>query len=391
MTLRTFTAATMLLAAAACHKAGGPAPTPPSEVPLPAASEVESVIFLVGDVGMARWERSPLPRRLALEVESWSNRLSADSSVAVLFLGDNIYPAGLRSEPAFFATDSAHLEAQVNIVSGPKALANDAFGLFIAGNHDWGHNFGPTGHQRLINQEEFLARRRARGISVTLYPKAGTPGPGIIDVGRRLRFILLDTAWWLLSADAQEKARTMARLEEAMYKGRGREIIMAAHHPMKSASSHGGFVSLFDVFGIKWLLNKSGTSLQDLNSLPYRDLLRQLSAVFRRTGPPFIFAGGHDHSLQLIRAAADWEPRFMIVSGAGSKKSKIGNTPGMLYGNQGPGYMQLVFRKNGGIDLFIYGAGSQYLICGTATSGDEEKCVQSGIADFKSRYSTKLK
>lgn len=366
-------------------------PLPPSEVAQPAPGEVESVIFLVGDMGEAFWERSPLPRRLALEVENWSGRLGADSSVAVLFLGDNVYPRGLRTEPAFFAADSAHLQAQVNIVSGPHAAANHAFGLFIAGNHDWGHNYGPVGQQRLRNQEEFLARRRARGTGVTLFPKAATPGPGVVDVGKRLRFILLDTAWWLLSADEQEKARTMARLEEAMSKGRGREIIMAAHHPMKSASAHGGLVSLFDLFGVKWLLNKSGASLQDLNSLPYRDLRNRLTDVFRRTGPPFIFAGGHDHSLQLLRAVADSEPPYMIVSGAGSKTSKIGNKPGMLFRNEGPGYMQLVFLKNGGVELFIYHAPLRYLICAAGASADEEKCVQAGTAEFHTHYSIKLK
>lgn len=384
-------AATLLVAVTACHSNAPLAPLPPSEVPMPAIGDVESVVFLVGDMGEAFWERSPLPRRLAAEVESWSTRLKVDSSVAVLFLGDNVYPLGFRTEPAYFAVDSAHLQAQVNVVSGPSAVANHAFAMFIAGNHDWGHNFGAVGQARLKNQEEFLARRRKIGVLLGLYPQAGTPGPGVIDVGRRLRFILLDTAWWLLSADENEKARTMARLEEAMNKGRGREVIMAAHHPMKSASAHGGLVGLFDVFGVKWLLNKSGTSLQDLNSLPYRDLRNQLVDVFRRTGPPFIFAGGHDHSLQLLQAVTDTEPRYMIVSGAGSKTSKIGNKPGMLYRNEGPGFMQLVFMKNGAINLYIYNAPTSDLICAAGPPADEEKCVLAGMTEFHTQYSRKLK
>src|SRR3954469_5857919 len=89
-------AAMLLAAVTACHSNAPLAPLPPSEVPMPPVSEVESVVFLVGDMGEALWDRSPMPRRLAAEVESWSTRLRTDSSVAVLFLGDNVYPRGLR-------------------------------------------------------------------------------------------------------------------------------------------------------------------------------------------------------------------------------------------------------------------------------------------------------
>lgn len=373
-----------------CHKNPPPA-LPMHRIGMASPADVENVIFLVGDAGNAIWERSPLTRRLAGEVESWSRALGRDSSVAVLFLGDNVYPKGLRTEPAFFAVDSSHLEAQVRILSGPAARAHHALGMFIAGNHDWGHNYGPVGQQRIKNQEEYLARRHARGINVQLVPEAGTPGPGIIDLGRHIRFVLFDTAWWLLSADHEEKQHTMARLEQAMRTRGAREVIMAAHHPMKSASTHGGLVSIWDLFGVKWLLNKSGASLQDLNSLPYRDLLNRLEDVFRRTGPPLIFVGGHDHNLQALQAVAAEEPRFMLVSGAGSKSSKIGSKEGMMYRNEGPGYMQLIVRKNGGIDLFIYHAPPEYMMCNPGTPQVQEACVQQALAAYQTDHSMSLK
>ena len=366
-------------------------PKPTNLVPEPPASQVEDVVILVGDMGKAEWEKSPLPHRLAGEVERWSRALRRDSAVSVLFLGDNIYPKGLRTEPLFFATDSLHLDSQVRILSGPMARQYSSFGLFIAGNHDWGHNFGAVGEQRLRNQEEFLARRRQRGVRVQLHPKAGTPGPGIVDVGRKLRFILLDTAWWLLSADAEEKTRTMTRLSDGMASRGTRQVIMAAHHPMRSASSHGGAISLFELFGVKWLLNKSGAQLQDLNSLPYRDLLRRLTGVFEQKGPPLIFAGGHDHSIQLIRASTDVEPRFMIVSGAGSKSAKVGTIEGMEYRASEPGYVQLIFMKDGGVDLAVYTAPSETLLCQQTIADALQKCLNDGVAAYKRVYSTVLK
>jgi hypothetical protein len=263
--------------------------------------------------------------------------------------------------------------------------------LFIAGNHDWGHNYGPVGEQRLKNQDAFLARRRARGVAVRLAPDATTPGPGVVDFGRSIRFVLIDTAWWLLSADAEEKQRTMTRLEQALRTRGSREVIMAAHHPMKSASAHGGAVSIWDLFGLKWLLNKSGASLQDLNSLPYRDFLNRVTAVFERTAPPLIFVGGHDHSLQALVAVKKEEPRYMLVSGAGSKSSKIGSKEGMMYRNQGPGYMMLVVRKNGGIDLYIYTAPPEYMMCDPTPVLTQEACVQKALVAFQSDHSMTLK
>ena len=81
----------------------------------------------------------------------------------------------------------------------------------------------------------------------------------------------------------------------------------------------------------------------------------------------------------------------MVVSGAGSKSSKVGRTEGTLFEASGPGYMQLVFRRDGGVDLFIYAADAEHLICGLTDAATMQKCMNDGIAGFTSRYSIKLK
>ncbi|MGQ0814315.1 MAG: hypothetical protein ACT4O1_07595 [Gemmatimonadota bacterium] len=365
---------------------------PASILPEPLPADVESVVFIVGDMGAALWDRSPMPRRMARDVEWWSRALARDSSVSVVFLGDNVYPKGLRdaTDPEW-PQDSIHLETQVRILSGPNARATKAFGAFVAGNHDWGNLTGAAGEQRIKNQEDFLSRRRAAGIQVRFLPANATPGPGIIDVGRQLRIILIDTAWWLLSADDAEKERTMGRLHAAMSAGRGRNIVIGAHHPMRSASAHGGLTELFKAFGVRWLLNKSGAALQDLNSLPYRDLLNRLNQLFRQVGPPMLFAGGHDHALQVLRATDTNEPSYMIVSGAGSKSSTVGHTEGMLYRSLEPGFMMLFTRKDGGVDLFVYTAPEGFLMCYPSSPDIQEQCVEAGVAEFRVKFGLKLK
>src|SRR5688500_33196 len=98
---------------------------PSSVLPEPLPAEVESAVFIVGDMGAALWDRSPMPRRMERDVEWWSRALGRDSAVSVIFLGDNVYPEGVRdaTDPEWPA-DSAHLEAQVRILAGPNARAH---------------------------------------------------------------------------------------------------------------------------------------------------------------------------------------------------------------------------------------------------------------------------
>lgn len=387
----SLTLATLCITILGCAKKELPE-LPASMIPQASETDIESVVFIVGDMGLVHWDESPMVRSLAHDVEEWSRRLPRDSSVAVLFLGDNIYPAGLH-EPheREWPQDSSHLEAQAMILAGPSARAKQAFGLFIAGNHDWGHKFDEGGERRIRNQEQFLDRRRSRGIHVRFLPPDATPGPGIVDVGSHLRMLLIDTAWWLLSADSQEKMRMMQRLQAAMTGARSRNILIAAHHPMRSASAHGGLTPFWASVGVKWLLSKSGASLQDLNSLPYRDLQNRLTAVFRVAGAPMLFAGGHDHSLQVLRGLNDEEPRFMIVSGAGSKLSRVGHTEGMLYRGLEPGYMLLVTRRDGGAEIFVYSAPQDFLSCAQHPPSFREQCMNAGAGEFKAKFGVTIK
>ena len=382
-----------LIAIASCAKRK-PLPELPAwalrDVP---ADSVESVVFWVGDAGAAVWNANPMLNRLAADVEEWSRIIRRDSAVSVVYLGDNVYPVGLRDAGTpDFPIDSAHLESQVIPLSGRDARARKSFGVFIPGNHDWGHKFGPSGERRLLNMQEFLDRRRKSGIHVSLLPDSGTPGPAVLDVGRHTRIIIIDTAWWLLAPNTPEKNKLLDDLLTAMSTAGGRAIILSAHHPYKSASAHGGLQPFWKGLGIRWLLTRSGAALQDLNSLPYRDLLDRMKVIFERTGPPLMFAGGHDHVLQVIKATEPLDPKFMIVSGAGSKLSKVGHIDGMVFRGEQPGYMRMVVKKNGGVDMFVVAADADFIKCeASADPARQAQCVSAGVQAFKNVYGTSLR
>jgi hypothetical protein len=276
-------------------------------------------------------------------------------------------------------------------VNGVQARRKGVRGIFIPGNHDWGQTRGLEGIDRLKNQEEMLMRRRAEGSPVVLLPRAGQPGPFVLDVGSRLRILLMDTAWWLIAGRDTSKTTVYRELKRAVDNAGTRDVVVAAHHPFRSASSHGGLMPFWRGVGLRYLLNRSGAVLQDLSSLPYRSLTDAMLAAFAEN-PPLIFAGGHDHNLQVLEGRGGAEPKHILVSGAGSKESSVGYIRGMQFRHQASGYMRLMYYKDGRVDLFVIAApGDQTPKCIEPDPAEREKCMSLTANKFTDVYSKRLK
>ena len=358
----------------------------------PSADSVESVIFITGDAGLVTNETSPLMARLRAEVEQWSRTIGRPRNVAVLYLGDNVYPVGLRDEThPMFPRDSAVLQAQLDVVSGTEAKRFQARALFLAGNHDWGNMTGQLGLDRLSNQARFIARRsRIGGFDAALLPAPGTAEVSLADVGNRLRILLIDSAWWLFERNQAEKQRFINLLDRTMSQSQNRDLVIAAHHPWSTGSAHGGLIPLWKLIGVRWLLNRSGAQLQDINSLPYRELRDHFARIFEKYSAPLVWAGGHDHAVQVIRGADRRDPVFTIVSGAASKLSEVEATSGTIYHSGDPGFVRLVEMKNGAVLVFAVAADDAFLVC-EGPADNRTQCLEAGQRAFQTRYSARLK
>lgn len=378
---------------AGCGSGFPPPELPPfSPIPEPDPSSVEAVLFLVGDAGQAETGRSPLLANLRGEVERWSKALGRDSAVAVAFLGDNVYPRGLRDRSdRHFPADSTRLWSQIDVVSGPAARAHATAGWFLPGNHDWGGMVGRKGIARLRNQAEALERARGGGEArVAMLPEAGRPGPAIRDVGTGYRIVILDTDWFLRPRDETESTAFFDELQRILESAGDREIIVLAHHPWETSGPH-GVTEGGRALGYYWLLEKSGTLVQDLDSPVYSDFIGQfrerVAAADRR---PLLFAGGHDHSLQVFRGDGPTDPEHVLVSGAGSKLTRVSAADGLRFAASRPGYMTLVFRTSGELDLYVTAGDPELQPC----RGDDTAratCLRRGIAAFETVYSAVLR
>jgi hypothetical protein len=378
---------TLLLVAAAlaaCSRQGY-APREARTLAEPDPGEVAAVLFLVGDAGAASVDRSPLLHRLRRDVERWSEALATDSAVTVLFLGDNVYPGGVRDPGTrHFARDTAYLSAQAWSVDGPRARAHGTRGIFVAGNHDWGNLAGVPGEERLRNEEQVLASWAEGGRPVSLRPAAGEPGPVSVAAGPAT-LILLDTQWWLQSNDTPAKEVVVDRLEAALWEARGRPTVLVAHHPLVSAGPHGvrGGVGPID------LLSRAGALVQDLNSRPYTELRDELSRAFRESERPLVYAAGHDHTLQVLQTAGPGRPAWTLVSGAGSKLERVSDIDELEWAASEPGYMRLVLLHDGGVQLFVEAAPASTLAC--ASGRDPGPCMQRALAAYRTVHAQRLR
>ena len=259
-------------------------------------------MFLVGDAGDPDEEgavvrgRDLLLTQLRKDLEASrrpAGRVPID--VRIAFLGDNIYPNGLRDGTGsgggcpgegYCTQDQRQLEAQI------AAIPDGVTVYFLAGNHDWGNTTEDDAYGLIVNQEQFLEKQHRPTRPVDLVPDAGCPGPGVDSVyvgGRtRLRIIFLDTQWLLLPEHDRPDPRSdppavcSPASEEDVYRelrwhleqAGDTPVLLLAHHPVRTHSSHAGQGS-----GLAKVLYLLGWSAQDLNSAPYQRLIGRLEPM----------------------------------------------------------------------------------------------------------------
>ena len=314
-------------------------------------------MYLIGDAG-----GSVPGTRTPVALTALGNHLeNASKESSVIFLGDNIYPNGLvgKSEKEQRDLDEAKLKTQLDIV---KDYDGQVF--FIPGNHDW-KKFGLKGLKR---QRKFIEKYLDR--DDVFFPKPGCGDPEVIDLNENLAVILLDSEWWLRNWDDEPemnegcdaKSRDVFRLhyEEAIKKNRNKNVVVATHHPLLTIGPHGGqynfrqhFFPLTDanpdlwfplpVVGSLYPLYRSliGTR-QDIAHPQYKDLKSTLLGAAKKNGE-FIFASGHEHSMQYFEE----DDQAFVVSGSGSKTSgtRVGKNGFFAYAQNG--FTQIDFYEDG--------------------------------------------
>jgi hypothetical protein len=110
-----------------------------------------------------------------------------------------------------------------------------------------------------------------------------------------------------------------------------------------------------------------------------------------REGQPLIFAGGHDHSLQIIQHTEFPWPKYSMVSGTGSKVSNVGHIEGMMYRKNAAGYMRIVTHRNGRVDMFVTAAPDEHFMTCSGEGTALEQCMNEGAARYTTQFGLRVK
>ena len=333
-------------------------------------------MYLIGDAGYGVG-RPPVMTQLRADIDR-----ARGATPVVVFLGDNVYPAGVRdADHPGFAQDSTHLESQVDVLRGARAR-----GIFIPGNHDWA-NSGAEGLRRMQNQTAFLRRRADAGVLVEMSPADGCPGPDVIDLEGAVRLIALDTHWWLHDRDERvnpvcgnrTEVEILADLDAALSElPDGRRAVVVAHHPLESFGRHGGYFSGRSVFFpltdvVPWLyvpipfiytgVRNAGITAQDLPNARNSHMRRRLQEIFEQhRGEPLVYASGHEHTLQVLDGFGLGVGTH-LVSGAGSDLQHVEDVPRAAFvsgsGHGERGFMKLEVFGDGSALVSVYTDGTR--------------------------------
>ncbi|TRX70205.1 metallophosphoesterase [Carboxylicivirga sp. M1479] len=332
---------------------------------LPTNTELLYSLYLIGDAGDDTTNSMPVLSKLHLQLQA-----SDKKNTGVVFLGDNIYPKGLRKKKSEHrAEDEIRLNAQLDIV---KDFEGDV--VFLTGNHDW-KKYDKGGLKAVKRQEKYIENYLDR--KEVFLPSNGCPGPEVVKLSPGLVMIIIDTQWWLhpfekssgLKDDCQcrNEAELMVLFKDLLKKYRHQHIIVAGHHPLYSNGTHGGYFQFKDhLFPLTHINESAYLPLpiigsiypgyrkfighnQDLAHPVYNDMVFQISEALKEY-EDIVYTAGHEHNLQYHHK----ENIHHIISGSGSKTSYIKNNIHLGFGSEQRGYSRLLYYKNGELWLEFY-------------------------------------
>ncbi|HED06593.1 MAG TPA: hypothetical protein ENI57_00560 [Ignavibacteria bacterium] len=324
-------------------------------------------ILLIGDAGNpTKNGQEPVLSALQKQLSIYPDKTT------VLFLGDNIYPDGM---PQKDSPERKEAERRLNELI--KTIVNsNSNGIFIPGNHDW-NNGDNDGWDRIKSVDKYIIDKKLK--NVKMLPHNGCPGPKVVDLGDKIRLIIIDTDWWLNGNIQANKDNSKCNpvneksildsLDSALKSKGKRFTIIAAHHPLESYGEHGGYFSWKQhIFPLRqlnrslWiplpvigslypLLRKNGISPQDLSSDEYRNMINKIEGIISKYSN-WIYAAGHEHSLQVLKGIND---NYYLVSGFGTSAHHNYLTEGdkTIFAASEPGFMQLDFNNDGSIILSV--------------------------------------
>ena len=320
-----------------------------------ASSPATHTIYLLGDVGEDPSKSAPVLGLLQNQLSETKNEKS------VVFLGDNIYSAGLPDQ-----SDDERQQSELRINAQLDAVKESGAHIyFVPGNHDWAKG-EEDGLVTVRREEKYVELYLNRGN--TYVPDNGCPGPQLINVNEELCMIALDAQWWLYGVNkptgsaegcVDNESEFTVKFTALLDENKGKTVLIIAHHPIYSNGNHGGrFPFVEHVFPLT-AINKAllipfpvigsiypayrrfAGNIQDLTNSTYKEYIALIEGILKGRAN-IIYAAGHEHNLQYKKVNG----QHHIVSGSGSKTTYLARNKKIDFGVSKKGLMKLSFYGN---------------------------------------------
>ena len=323
--------------------------------------ELVHTLYLVGDGGdiddpdAGNFVMDAIRKNISKENENTS----------LVFLGDNIYPAGMPKK------DASSRNLSEAIIQSQLDLATEFPGktYFIPGNHDW-NKMSEGGLKAIKRQEKFIEEYfQDDDPNVRVYPSYGCADPKVVKIHKDLAFVFIDTQWWLQDwnlekkinrgCEIKSKSDFLNTIEEILTEHKNDEVVILMHHPIHSDGTHGGFFPLKDhlfplaninnlyiplpIIGSLYpLMRKSGIAKQDIPNARNKEIMQGINDIAARLRMTVIFASGHDHNLQYF----DFDKRKYIVSGSAAKTDFVKKGGNATFASESRGFVKVEFYED---------------------------------------------
>ncbi|MEQ9412651.1 MAG: metallophosphoesterase, partial [Cyclobacteriaceae bacterium] len=324
-------------------------------------------LYLIGDAGEPTVSSAPYITTIESQLANNDNVHSS-----IVFLGDNVYPKGVEDE------DHKNRNEGEQILSDQVTIAGDKSDVyFIPGNHDWRKGKRDGLHQIGRQQAwvDSLSNNR-----IQLLPQNGCPGPVEIALSDQITLIIIDSQWWLhpwekpegetSTCENKTKPEVLTAIEDILQRNRGKQVVIAAHHPLYTYGEHGGVSTLKDhifpltaakkglylplplIGSIYPLYRKVFGNIQDTAHPIYKDFRNSLEDVMRKY-PGTIYAAGHEHGMEYISK----DSIHYIVSGSGSKSTNVKQKGYAKFAQSSLGFVRVAItsENNVRIEYFVEG------------------------------------
>ena len=295
---------------------------------LPATVLAESnySIYLLGDAGDANQTALNFLKTVLLDEQAEQH---------IIFLGDNVYPKGIRDE-----SDSNHIQDLQKLNKQLRVVkASGTRATFVPGNHDWGEYTKPKRFTRnqlhILRQEQIVTGFLKDKFS--FLPASSCPGPALVR-NKHSIIMAIDTQWLLF--DTKNKKSPLAEcptnnsaffdaFTKTVSNINGDNTILVSHHPLASDGQHGSETGF--------------RCTQGLNCKRYLSVRQKLRKALRNN-PALVCAAGHDHSLQVLEGDASC--RYYVVSGAMSNVTPVKRSSRQYYADSTLGFIRLEFKAD---------------------------------------------